>query len=379
MRSRWCVPVAATAALALSAPADARVHVEVIAKGLDNPRHVAVGKDAVYVAEAGRGGDHATSKSCFNASEGFACTGATGAVTKISGQRQVRIASKLASFAAKDGGDAFGPHGVFADGDTVYFTNGGPSHPTRGTPPELIQRETLADEEPVSKNYGRLFAVPPGGGLKAIADLWAYERDANPDAGVGNPNVEINSNAVDVLVDRGRFVIVDAGGNDLLRTDASGKLKTLSVFPFVMTDVDGESVPVQSVPTGVVRGPDGFYYISELTGQPFPVGGAKVYRVDPRTGKFTTFAKGFTNVLDLDFAPDGTLYVLELDHDSLVGPGSDGGLYAVSRSGKARRVKLPRGTLTYPSGLAIGRDGTFYISNRSREAGKGEVLKLRLQ
>jgi hypothetical protein len=379
MRFAWCVPlIAATAATTLAAPADARIRVDVIAKGLDNPRHVAVGKDAVYVAEAGRGGDFATSKSCFEASEGFACTGATGAVTKIAGHRQVRIASGLASFAGKDGGDAFGPHGVFVVGNTVYVTNGGPSHPTRGTPPAYIPRETLATEEPVSNDFGRLFEVRPHGGLKSLADVWAYERDANPDAGIGNPNVEINSNAVDVLVDRGRFVIVDAGGNDVLRTNASGKLETLSVFPFVSVSYQGQSVPMQSVPTGVVKGPDGFYYVSELTGFPYPVGGSRIYRIDPRTGKFKTFATGFTNVLDLDFAPDGKLYVLELDHDSLLNPGSDGGLWAVSRAGKARRVRLPRGTLTYPSGLAIGRDGTFYISNHSRETGKGEVLKIRL-
>src|SRR6187402_616689 len=100
MRSVWCVPLVATVAIALAARADARVRVEVIARGLDNPRHVAVGTGAVYVAEAGRGGDHATSKSCFSASEGFACTGATGAVTKIADQGQVRIARRLASFAS---------------------------------------------------------------------------------------------------------------------------------------------------------------------------------------------------------------------------------------------------------------------------------------
>src|SRR4051794_9693108 len=152
MRTRWCMIVAATAALALTAPADARIDVKVIAKGLDNPRHVAVGKDAVYVAEAGRGGDHATAKSCFNASEGFACTGATGAVTKIAGARQVRVVTRLASFAGADGGDAFGPHGVFVDGEKVYVTDGGPSRPTRGTPPVPILRDpTLVAEAPVSK------------------------------------------------------------------------------------------------------------------------------------------------------------------------------------------------------------------------------------
>src|ERR687898_1106186 len=86
MRRRWCLPLAAAASIAVAAPAGAHgIDVDVIAERLDNPRHVAVSKDGdVYVAESGRGGDHATSRSCFNSAEGFACTGASGAVTKVS-------------------------------------------------------------------------------------------------------------------------------------------------------------------------------------------------------------------------------------------------------------------------------------------------------
>ena len=48
-------------ALAASAPAKGGVDVDVIASGLDNPRHVAVSAwGDVYVAESGRGGNHAT-------------------------------------------------------------------------------------------------------------------------------------------------------------------------------------------------------------------------------------------------------------------------------------------------------------------------------
>ena len=70
--------------------------VDVIATGLDNPRHVAVAPNGdVYVAEAGRGGDHATADSCFDSAEGFACTGDSGAVTRISthGGAAIRSAS----------------------------------------------------------------------------------------------------------------------------------------------------------------------------------------------------------------------------------------------------------------------------------------------
>ena len=91
------------------------------------------------------------------------------------------------------------------------------------------------------------------------------------------------------------------------------------------------------MPTGVVKGPDGALYMSQLTGFPFLPASASVYRIDPRTGARSVYASGFTNAIDLDFGRDGTLYVLEIDADGLFpvtgGPSSDGGLWAVPRRG----------------------------------------------
>ncbi len=137
MHTVRCLLLAVAASFVVAAPAGARgLDVDVIADELDNPRHVAVAKNGdVYVAEAGEGGNHATARSCFDTAEGFACTGRTGAITRISRHRQERVVDGLASFAPANGDSAIGPHGVFADGNDVYFTNGGPTGPTRGDPP----------------------------------------------------------------------------------------------------------------------------------------------------------------------------------------------------------------------------------------------------
>ena len=381
MKRRWCLPLAAAASIAVAAPAGAHgIDVDVIAKKLDNPRHVAVSKDGdVYVAESGRGGNHATARSCFDSAEGFACTGRTGAVTKIGRGGQYRVVSGLASFAPVDGNNAIGPHGVYVDGHDLYVTNGGPTGPTRGNPPQLVLRDpTLVAEDPISTLYGKLLEVKSLNRVRVIADAWKFERDVNPDAQVGNPIVD--SNPVDVLVDRGRFVMADAGGNSVIRTDHRGRLEALSVFPNVLTPSPFGTIPMQAVPTGVVKGPDGFYYVSQLTGFPFPVGGAKIFRVDPRTGAYTTYASGFTMVMDLDFGDDGTLYVLELDSDNILptGPSTDGAIWTVSKRGTKRKLALPAGTLTEPGGIAAGKHDKLYVSNRSRTAGKGEVLRIDL-
>ena len=141
---------------------------------------------------------------------------------------------------------------------------------------------------------------------------------------------------------------------------------------------------MQTVPTGVVKGPDGALYMSQLTGFPFPVGAANVYRIDPRSGNVSVYAAGFTNIIDLDFGKDGTLYVLEIDHDrSAPARRAVERRRAVhrrlARQDAASRSTLPAGTLTNPGGVAVGKRGHLYVTNRSTEAGDGEVLKLDLR
>ena len=383
--------LAAGLALVAAAPATAghkppRVDVDVIASGLDNPRHVAVGKDGdVYVAESGRGGDHATSKSCFDSAEGFACTGATGAITEIGRRGQRRIVTGLASFAPLTGDTAIGPHGIFADGKDIYFTNGGPTEPQRNG--ETVLRDpTLVREERVSRFYGTLRKVERHGDHRKIADLWRFEYEHNPDAEAANP--AIDSNAVDVYADHGRFFVADAGNNSVLHVGRWGGISPVAIFP--NRDVDdpfnpdpaGDPIPMQAVPTGVVKGPDGALYVSQLTGFPFPVGGANVYRIDSRGGPPKVYAKGFTTIIDLDFGRDGTLYVLQIDNDGLVpplGPLTEGALFAVPRHGKGTPKRVdPPGRLTHPGGVAVGRKGVVYVTNRSTQAGAGEVLKIDL-
>jgi DNA-binding beta-propeller fold protein YncE len=375
--------------LVAAAPAAAHhgVSVRTIAGGLDNPRHVAVAPNGdVYVAEAGRGGDPKTSKSCFNSAEGFACTGATGAITRIfkwhGKLKQERVVRGLASFAPDTGNSAIGPHGVFVRGDDVFFTNGGPTEPTRGDPPVTVLRDpTLVAEEPISRLYGTLLKLDRRHRVSFVADLWRFERDNNPDAEVANDHID--SNPVDVFATHRGFLVADAGGNTVLRVSRHGHIRVVSVFPNIPTPGPGGAViPMQAVPTGVVKGPDGFYYVSQLTGFPFPIGGAKIFRVNPRTGSYTTYASGFTNAMDLAFGPDGTLYVLEIDHDSLfgpVGPSTEGALFRVPRGGGTpQRIALPAGTLTEPGGRAVAGRKTLVVSNHGREAGNGQVLEVTL-
>ena len=140
MRTRWCLPSPRCVDRLRRSRRRARDRRRRRCEAPRQPRHVAVSKDGdVYVAESGRGGDHATAKSCFDSAEGFACTGRTGAVTRIGRWGQHRIVSGLASFAPATGDNAIGPHGVFVDGqrrlrDERRPDRSHPRHPAAGRP-----------------------------------------------------------------------------------------------------------------------------------------------------------------------------------------------------------------------------------------------------
>jgi sugar lactone lactonase YvrE len=135
---------------------------------------------------------------------------------------------------------------------------------------------------------------------------------------------------------------------------------------------------MQAVPTGVVKGPDGLLYVSQLTGFPFPVGGAKVFVIDPDSGAIVRTITGFTNAMDLAFGPDGTLYVLEIDANSLLDPSSDeGAIFAVAPGATTGTpIALPAGTLTAPGGIAVGRHGELYVSDHGTSGSLGRVLRI---
>jgi hypothetical protein len=361
MRMRRLLLIAGAALLGLAAPASA-AQVERIAGGLDNPRHLAFGGGGLYVAEAGAGG---TLPCAPGPAGGTACVGDTGAVTLIDrhgGQR--RVVEGLASLATQGTGDtAFGPHGVFVEGKRLLVTNGGP---------DGLDRDELVTQNPVADLFGRVLGFKKHRGIVRLVDVWGFERDNNPDGDVGNP--EIDSNAVDVLADHGRLVIADAGGNTLLKAKKNGSIKVLTVFPNVPPNPSG----IQAVPTGVVKGPHGDYFMTQLTGFPYPVGAANVYRVDRKTGAAEVFAGGFTNLMDLAFGEHGKLWVLEIDHDSLPLGASDGAIFSVDRHGNRTQLDLPAGTLTHPGGITVGEDGALYVTNKADLAGVGEVLKITL-
>jgi hypothetical protein len=349
------------------APATAQAHedgITTVASGLDNPRGLAFGFDgSLYVAEAGRGG----SGPCLPGAEGGdVCFGTSGAVTKVSRGYQQRVLSGLPSLANPDGTRAIGPSDVAPKGDTFVFTVGlGLNPDARAKLPETGQ------------DLGRLLRTSGHRGeTRGVADLAGYEATANPDGGLPD------SNPTSVAVTPFGTVATDAGGNSLVRIGSSGKVSTVAVFPNQLVDAPpflglppGTKIPAQAVPTGVAAGPDGSFYVGQLTGFPFVPGTAKVFRVKPGHAPEVA-ADGFTNIIDVALGWDGSLYVLEIARNGLLSGDQSGALIKVDPDGEHHTV-LDTG-LTMPGGLAVRGDAA-YVSNCGACPGAGTVVRVPLR
>jgi hypothetical protein len=341
-------------------------------EGLDNPRGLTFGEDgALYVAEAGRGG----SAPCTDLRGTTFCAGRTGAVTRLYKGVQQRIVTKLPSYAPPaTGAGATGPHDVAVYGRAIYVLIGLGGDPMR-TPTDI--RAAL------DPDLGRLIRAWRHGPWRRVADIARYEERANPGGG------PLDSNPYGLLAGAGGHLLTDAGGNALLRVSAWGKISTLAAFP------SRPQRATDAVPTAVAQGPDGAYYVGELTGAPFAVGAARVYRIIPE-GDPQVFLEGFTAIIDLTFGPDDNLYVLQ--HATGAGLTGPGALIRVTPDGQ--RTTVASEGLDRPTAVVIapsdrhrgprqddhdedeGEDNrkerlTFYLSNCGTCAGGGEVIRVR--
>jgi DNA-binding beta-propeller fold protein YncE len=348
-----------------------------VASGLDNPRGFAFGPDnALYVTEAGTGGppsDRCVSSPSQPGSN--LCYGSTGAVTRVQNGVSERVVVGLPSIGLENGNGSYGPHDIaFNSVGQAYVLTGFATNPTSG---DASVRDTILRDNDI----GQILAIDKlsdkSPSWRGIADLAKYEILNDPDKTglVSNPYSFI-------LQDDSTAFVVESGANDVLKADLdTGEVDLETVFSErVVTDpISGDEAVMQSVPTAIVQGPDGAYYVSELTGVPYPEGEARIYRFNPGE-KPEIFADGFTQLIDLAFDSTGNLYALEYATESLRSPYSGG---ILERSGSLIRM-APDGTrttlldegLVSPNSLLVGPDDSIYVSNYGTFADKGEIIRI---
>jgi hypothetical protein len=227
--------------------------VTVVADNLNNPRQVAVNDGAVYVAEAGTGGNQ-----CFGEGEQQACVGLTGSVTRVDRDGAERVQTGLLSVASPEG-DIVGLDSLAFRHDRMYGVVTGTCDVPPEAPPELTAQ------------LGKVLKLEGGTDFEAVGDPASVECTQNPDGQA----IDTDPYGIAVI---GRWIFVaDAAGNDIVKIDKhTGEASVAAVL----------STTGQPVPTSLAVGPDGNLYIGTLNFEGGPQG-AIVYKYDVESGELS--------------------------------------------------------------------------------------------
>lgn len=361
----------------MSAPASAQLFntsVTTVMTGLNNPRGLVFGTDGtLYVAEAGSGGPGPAGLTNPEGT-GEVLFGATGAISRLQGGVQSQVVTGLPSLATQ----ADNPNTPFNDAGSqaagvhhIVFGSDGNLYGTIGLGGNQASRDELTNEGVDGNAFGQLVRFNlTNNTWENFADLTGFEESENPDG------AQVDSNPYGLFAMLGGgFVATDAGGNSLLSIDADGNVSTITTFPALPNPLfpfGGENY--DAVPTSVAMGPDGAFYVSQLTGFPFIPGAADIFRVATNPLGVTSLAAQFTNLVDLTFGPDGKIYALELAANGILA-GDSGVLSQVDPLTGEKKIILNQG-LTFPGGLTFGQDGAIYISTLSASPGIGQVIRV---
>ena len=374
-----------------------------IATGLNNPRGLSFGSEGtLYVAEAGTGAG--------DGHGGFGTgVGLTGSITEISHlnsphPKAHRIVTGLVSFGtAERGPEVVGADGIDVQGDDDLYVIMAESAPG-------ILADVPGVDPKLAGQFGQLLKIGEHGRGKSVADVgsftyaWtdAHQNDPWAPKESDNSNQFPDSNPYAVLSSHGRQYVVDAGANTVSEVDKKGKIRLIAYLPDPLFPPPAGGPPVihisDSVPTCIAEGPDGYLYVGTLAfGANFArFGGpplwatlpkqSKVYRIDPKSNKFfltdaDVWADDLNPLTGCAFGPDGSLFVTEFLTESTGYTTGDVVKIQRNPNGTAgARTALGVGALHSPNGLAVGRDGSVYVSNNSTstgaEATPGEVVRV---
>lgn len=425
-----------TAVFAVAMPAEA-ASFTTIASGLNNPSGITFGPDgSLYVGETGTGGDGNCQPS---PSAAFAniCAGNTGSLTKVDflTGTQTRIFNGFDSLALQPTLEqGAGPQELAFDSNgNAYLVVGYAGYPgnrdidlfelAQGTelPPEqdfIAPPAASPDELLNAPDLGKLFKVDLATEeVTELFDFALYEQLNNLDGGdyISNPFALTIKDDSAFVVDAGANVIYNIGLDGVLRNAFAAPTQLVEnvefppASPFEPPQNSGEELPVmggdpdqlltegeegpsdepmvpagplelQSVPTGITKGPDGAVYYAELTGYPYPEGEARIFRINPETGEPEVFLDGFTQITDIDFDEEGNLLVLQFADEAQWKNSVEGSLKnlpgsVIKVTPEGIRTTIASEGIFSATGIQVGPDGGIYVANNAIGT-DGSIIRL---
>ena len=267
---------------------------------------------------------------------------------------------------------------VFLDGRTRTILDGAPGVAgVAGGPRRVFAVIGGPNEEgsPSGGDYGPSKVLRMdyrGGHVKVIADLLEYELENNPDGQVqfvaGKP-VDALSNPFGLTWSRHGLFVAEGGANDVLRVDPrTGKVSTFFA-PRAFRDTAECQEPGANANPGT-RGCDpvatgvqvvrGSVYASFL-GAEAP-GAGRVYKLDARTGEVQRIWKGLTSPTGVAVKRNGTVFVSHVLEGFPAGaPGPDFDPSTVGEITRIRGGERAHAQVTMPTGVTL-RNGVLYAS-----------------
>ena len=318
----------------------------VVADGLQGPRGLAFGPGGkLYVTQTG--------------------TGENAKITEIQNPLSSSPSTRdlvTGLVAAGEEGELVGPDGISVLGNGDIYTIMGLGNEKVGTSGLLL---------------GHLLKFSQAGQMLDIANVGDFDYDWSNGHFDLAPHDFPDSNPYGVLALPGHTYVVDAATNTLNLVHPNGSIEILAYFP--------NNFLADATPTCIAQGPDGAFYIGTLALVDSLVFGHKavVYRVDPSQADpndmsrvlsiATPWATGLWPINGCAFGPDGSFYASQFITTQRF---SNGDVVKIPFATPDVRTSLTGGTLIFPAGVAVGADGSVFVSNGAAIVPVGQVVLL---
>ena len=347
--------------------------VKIIASGFNNPRGLTFGPGGLYVAEGGLGGTHSSASDSCPQAHGAAAPyfGSTndpvlgGRISKI--DRKGNVSTVVNALPSSQTSPALGS--LVSGVSSVQFLG----HKLYG----LLAGAGCSHGVPTVPNG--VFKVGKSGTWKIIADLGAFQV-ANPVAQADDEDFEPDGTWYSMGVSGDSLYPMDSNHGELDKVTRDGKISRVvdisaqlgHVVPTAITEQRGKSHGRGWKHHG--RTPN--FYISNLGvfgPEDGTVPNSSVWKLGNDL-KLKARGTGLEQVLGLAFR-GGKLYALEM---STTPGGPTPGTGAIVRVGPNGPKETIASGLIFPTGMTVGRDGAFYVSEQGFGfgAGEGRVLKI---
>jgi hypothetical protein len=251
---------------------------------------------------------------------------------------------------------------------------------------------------------GKLMTLDPAGNAVQVADIYAYEKKANPDGkqrygfldspksctslmaptspGAAHRGVVESHPYATATAANGTTYVADAAANAVFAVSPAGVVSTVAVIDpaevkitknvQVAADLPdcllGKVVSLESVPTDVEVGPDGMLYVASFGGGPEHGGygaNGRISRIDPSTGKVTVLSKGYPGLTGIAVAANGDIYAADLFMGAIL-------VLPSGRKNPRTYVELP-----FPGAVEVTPAGLLATSNvLPGKKPKGKVVSI---